>query len=240
MNMGTLWEKLTKNRVEKPKKVKQQVAKLAEEKVHNPLNLKVNSTVSIKTIDLEDSVFTVKGIRAIDRNENGVSHPIVDYDVASEDLSNTIKKRIRLYPMKDGNSQFSNDVILFDLLAEFPYDENYFNQLASGEVAEPTLKADGTPEIDNDGQPVFDYFWRVNEVKSAWDAKTKYLADRNRDGEVDPSEIQYGNLTYWDFYRDTKDRDDNPVQEYYLVEMDGNGYFEIWRGVKIDPSRLSA
>ena len=46
-------------------------------------------------------------------------------------------------------------------------------------------------------------------------------------------------MTYWDFGNQFKDDGGNDYTEWYIVEMDDNGYFEIWVGREIDPARIS-
>ena len=76
-------------------------------------------------------------------------------------------------------------------------------------------------------------------VKTPWEAVTTSVCDEDRNGKVDPNEIRTGRLTYWDFGNEFKNDANQSYIEWYIVNMDGNGYLTIMIGPEVDLGRIS-
>ena len=210
--MATLWDKLTKKKAPEV---------IVENTIYNLLSARINDAVKINTVDLEIDRFVVKTIREVKRRVNGQDFILADYDVASDKML-----RIRLNPADNPDSKLTHDVILFAKLGDdMPYDKAFHEGLAYEENKGEFTEGDAT-------------YWRVNDQKKPWNAKTVVLRDLDNSGKVDTNEAVEGELTYWDFWRNTKDEADNEVTEFYIVEMDGDGVFTFWVGTQIDPLRI--
>lgn len=216
----TLWEMLTKKKA------------IAEFEHYNPLHLRIGNTVKIDTIDTADLIFTLQSIREVTRRIDGEDHKFCDYDLTARPYGkDEARKRLRLIPREEKDRNFTHDVVLFEFREEFPYEEGFHDWLKNNfEV----VLGDLNP---NDPDPP--KYWRVNDLKSAWEAKTVSMRDEDGNGKIDDDELRKGQLTYWDFWRNVNDEGGNKVLEFYNVEMDQDGMFSIWVGRLIDPLRVS-
>jgi len=228
--MPTLWEMLTKKK--EPEETP------LELQFQNPLQLRINATVRLDVIDGDQDLsglqFSVRQIREVKRTIEDEVFYFVDYDLVARELTGggMVRKRLRLIPLQDPDADQTHSVMLLNLLDEFEYHQEYHESLDyeknGGEVAE--LNEDGT---------VAATWWRPEGLRDPWIAETAYIRDADSDGKVEEDEIKIGTLEYRDFGRDTEDEGGNTITEWYLVEMDENGYFEIWIGKEIDPLRIS-
>ncbi len=216
----TLWDMLTKKKA------------VAELEHYNPLNLRIGNSMKVNTVDTSDLNFTLKSIREVNRSIDGTDHKFCDYDVLARPFGkNEIRKRLRLVPREEKDRNLTHDVVLFEFREEFAYDEGFHDWLkVNSEVTLGDLKP---------GDPDPPHYWRVNDLKSPWEAKTVSMRDEDGNGKIDDKEVHNGRLTYWDFWRNVNDEGGNKVTEFYNVEMDQDGMFSIWVGRLIDPLQVS-
>lgn len=191
-----------------------------ELKHYNPLGLKIGSIVKINTVDTIDHNFVLKGVREVNRYIDRKDFKFCDYDV----LSGDVRKRLRVIPKNEGY-----DIVLFEFREEFPYEEGFHEWLKNNHEVE-------LGDLNPDDPP---HYWRVNDLTKPWEAKTVSMFDANNDNVINDDELEHGKLTYWDFWRDTKDEGGNKVTEFYNIEMDQDGMFSIWVGRIIDPLQVS-
>ena len=228
--MPTLWEMLKK----KVSGEEEEQEEPLELQFHNPLQLEIAHTVKLDVIDT-DGVdlgplnFDVRQIREVKRVIGDQTFFFVDYDLLGRSLAgDEIRKRLRLIPMENPDAETTHDVLLLNRFDEFAYHEEFVKGLAfdqnNGEFYEQEFEAT---------------YWRPEGVEEPWDARTAYIRDADSDGKVEEDEIRIGTLRYWDFGRDTEDDGGNTITEWYMVEMDENGYLEIWIGAEINPTRIS-
>lgn len=236
--MGTLWQKLTRKKYTPPPAPPE---KAAEEKVYNPMKARKGFGVKIKTLDDEDLNYRISDLREIRLDGIvGEAGYMTDFDILARDNNTETRKRLRFVPMNEKDGNLTHNVLLLELLTEFPYNKEYEDSLNSEEggkeVAEPVL-VNGEPQNDTNGEPLMDVFKRVNELTTPWTATVRDLSD---DGKF----LETGALTYWDFWRDTNDVDGVGILEFYIIEMDGSkarpasGQFKIWRGREIEQNRI--
>jgi hypothetical protein len=227
-HMATLWDKLTK---------KKEPVSPTEFKVYNPLKLKIGDPMKMElfedTTDLSRINFTVTGLREVVRTIDDQDFKFADYMLLGRTLDNQeIHYLVRLIPMENAEADITHSVILFNRLDGFGYNKDFHEGLAfernGGEFKEgdkiyfrPNVA--GTQEM----------------IKTPWDAVTSFIKDLDHSGKIEEGEIKQGALTYWDFGNEFVDDSGHRYIEWYVVEMDGNGYFEIWVGKEIDPSRIS-
>lgn len=236
--MATLWEILNRKKQVTPVNAPPTPV---ETRYYNPLGLQIGNSVKVGTLDYEDYNFVLRSIREIKSTYNGQTSKIADYDILARPVnSDAIRLRLRLVPLAEPDKDLTHDVLLLKFVADFDYDKDYHDGLAF----------DKNQGVAQEGD---DTFWRVQDVKEPWEAKTASLADLDNSGKVDDSEVRNGSLTYWDFWRETQDADNQKVTEFYFVEMDGivhkndqgettnlegSGKFDIWRGCKIAANRI--
>lgn len=191
---------------------------------HNPLKLKIGHILNINLPELQDLAFTLDSVMEVKRIVNGESHPFVDYNISANPYNkDLVHRKLRLIPNE--NKTFPQTVIELQLLDEFPYDEGFHKGLAYENNQGEFLEGDNK-------------YWRVNDMQSEWNANTATISDLDRDGTAEEDEIQKGKLTYWDFWRKTEDEAKNQILEFYFVQMDENGFFQIWIGNEISPKRV--
>jgi len=211
--MATLWDKLTKKK--KPEVV-------VENTIYNPFGVRINDSVKINTIDLEKENFVFNAIRQVNRSINGVNHSFADYDLGPQREQ---PLRIRLVPMENPDSKLTHDALLLSKIGECVYNKEFHEGL-SFEANEGVFEEGETK------------YWRVNDLQKPWLAKTVTLQDLDHSGKVDLNEATKGALTYWDFWRETEGEGEDKIVEFYIVEMDQDGYFTFWVGQQIDPLRI--
>jgi hypothetical protein len=151
----------------------------------------------------------------------GENYPIIDYDIVARPLDkDVVKNRLRLVPKSNPDGSHTHDVILLNYVDQFAYDEEYHKGLAYENNQGEALEGE-------------DKFWRVEDVKSSWEATTHTVSG-------DAARPKKGELEYWDFWRDTKDADQQDAREFYYVELQDKALFEVWRGFLLDQSRIVA
>lgn len=225
--MPTLWEML-----------KRKVSGEEEEQVvpvefqfYNPLQLRIDDVMKIDIIDggedLSPLNFPLRQIRAVNRQIGEREFPFVDYDVVSQSLETDqeIRMRVRLLPMEDPDTVMTHNVILFKKLAEFGYDKGFHENL-------------NTLDQIDEHEAFEASYWRPEGIRDPYVGETAYLRDEDSDGTVEEHEVRRGELTYWDFHRETEDASGKFI-EWYMVEMDENGFFEIWVGREVRPERIT-
>jgi hypothetical protein len=211
--MATLWDKLTKKKAPEV---------IVENTIYNPFGVRVNDSVKINTIDLEKENLVFNAIRQVKRTINRVEHSFADYDLGPQ---RDQPLRIRLVPMENPDSKLTHDVLLLAKVGECVYNKEFHEGLAF-EANEGVFEEGETK------------YWRVNDQQEPWLAKTVTLQDLDLSGKIDINEATKGSLTYWDFWRETEGEGGDKVIEFYIVEMDQDGYFTFWVGQQIDPLRI--
>lgn len=218
--MPTLWQILTQEKTPTTP---------LEFEYHNPLKLRVGNQLKINTLELEDCMINVTSIREVRRRIDGVDYFVADYDITAKkpfgSTDKPIKKKLRLVPLENKEGSIDHSVLLLNLLDEFIYNKEFHEGLDYSQNQGEFKEGD-------------DMYWRVNDVKSEWNANTVTMTDRDGDGTLEAQEIKRGKLTYWDFWRETVDEGNNKILEFYIVEMNEDGYFQIWVGSEIDPTRV--
>lgn len=221
--MPTLWQILTG----------QYKKEDVESKFYNPLNLRIGNRVGIDTLDLESVDFSVQALKQVTRHVGNEKFLMADYSLVARPFGqDVIQKRLRLVPLDEhGEGKTTHSAVLFNLLAEFKYDEDFHNGLG---VNTEITEGEATPE-----QPDPPKYWRVNDVNTPWECTIKHISDVDGDGRAEMSEVKDAAMTYWDFWRETPDEGGNKVIEFYIVEMNNdNGWFQVWVGREIDQHRI--
>jgi hypothetical protein len=199
---------------------------------YNPLKAKIGSAIMINDLDLREESFFIKEIRQYKRAVNGRPFLFVDYVLLARPLhGEEIWVRLRLNPVDDPEAAagVTHTALLLRLYDEMAYDE------ALHQVVTDTTKKF---EVSENGQ-VTEEYWRINDVTSSYKAQVAVIKDENQDGQVDETEVDKGQLEYWDYWRDTTDAFGQPLRQYFFVEMNtANGWFQIWRGPEIDPQKV--
>lgn len=216
--MPTLWEILT-GQDEEPD---------VESQFTNPLKARIGNEVRIDTLELEELHFNVRALREVTRHVGDQEFQYADYILVARPFGgDPVKKKLRLMPLDEhSDGSMTHSALLFDLLDEFEYHEDFHKGLAFEENKGEFLEGDAM-------------YWRVNEVEAPWECTVKHISDLDGDGEVEMEEVEDAAMTYWDFWRETEDDGGNKVLEFYIVEMDNDsGWFQIWVGKEIDQHRV--
>ena len=215
--MPTLWEILTGADEEE-----------VESQFTNPLHVCIGNQVGIDTLELEDMNFNVRALREVTRHVDDKEFQYADYILVACPFGggDTVKKKLRLVPLDEhSDGKMTHFALLFDLLDEFKYHEDFHKGLAFENKGEFT-------EGDN-------MYYRVNDLQAPWECTIKHISDLDGDGEVEMDEVEDAAMTYWDFWREFDDEGGNKVLEFYIVEMDNDsGWFQIWIGKEIDQHRV--
>ena len=227
--MSTLWDKLTKKKDPPPVS--------PELKIYNPLQKKINDLLHLNMVengvDLATISFTIRKIREVVRQVEDQALKFADYIILGRTLDGKeIRKMIRLIPAENPDGDTTHSVIMFSRLDGFQYDKGFHEGLAyeknKGEFREGD-KLYYRPTPDGSSEP----------IKLPWETETVSVSDLDNTGKITDNDVKRGTMTYWDFGNQFKDEGGNDYVEWYIVEMDESGYFEIWVGSETDPSRIS-
>lgn len=201
-----------------------------ESKIFNPLDLRVGNALKINTLELERLGFNLKALREVTCNIGNEKHSFVDYDLVARPFgSEPVSKRLRLVP---ANNDVGFDVALIEKIGECGWNdegtEDFIKSLDYNVHQGVFTEGEGDDQVT---------FWRINDVQSEYKGNTLLLADKDNSGKVDQNEVEKGELTYWDYWREFEEAG-NKLIEFYFVELDQNGYVEFWRGRQLDPNRV--
>ncbi len=216
--MPTLWERWTKPKVtEVP----------LELLIKNPLEARIGTTIRIDNLDYENLSFTIQDIREVKRKIGGEEFFFTDYLLRAVPLDgDPVLIRLRVLPLENP-VDVPYKALILTKLEECQYDADFHAGLAYEKNQGEFTEAGNT-------------YWRVDDVKTEWNATTVVLKDSDQSGKIEKDEVALGKLTYWDFWRETVDVGDNKILEFYFVEMDAaSGYFEFWCGIEIDANRVN-
>lgn len=220
-----------------------------ESKFYNPYKIKVGELFRIDTIDYEHLNFKMVALREVKRELDGKNHFICDYDLLARNGNEEVNLRLRLIPIENPDGEINHHTLLLRRVEEFGYDKEWHHSLAEPWKNPETNEDEytiflnvfdekGQQIFDENNQAIQDQFWRVNDVKTEWHARTSLVRDENNDGTVEDSEVEQNDICYWDYWRETIE-DDVKVMEFYIIEMDDkSGYFQLWRGMLTDPERI--
>lgn len=209
-----------------------------EEKIFNPLGVKVGSAMSISDIDLRGLEFFVREIHELRANINGDEYKFADYDLLARPLGkDDVAVRLRVMPEDNPDSLCTHRTIVLGLMDEFGYDEGF---------EENVLKDDtGIFQIDpDDRNPEPVQYWRPGEegnfLLDSYSFRGKRLRDSDGDGSVEEGEVGRFAIDSWDYSRAT-DIDGVDTEEFLFVEKDTEtGWFQLWRGPTLNPEQIEA
>ena len=215
-----------------------------ETKIPNPLNLKIGAHVSLRTIELDNTLFRLLAIMAWDRKINNRSFPMTDY-ILTSGKANEDAVCLRAVPREDA----IKDLALTHrfLLLEHYYDAEY------GEEVEAVLAACNAGDefyINPDDPEAKETFWRMGGAVPIH-AEVSVLKDLDGNGTVEEEEVEKVPMTYWDYHRTTKDEFEVECVEYLYVQLSGHyegpGHIQggdkcvnIVRGEEIDAKKVLA
>lgn len=210
-----------------------------EEKIYNPLKVKIGGLVKIDTLEYRDHRFFVKDITEYKVAKGTKIHNMADYTLVSRPINGEdLVVKLRAVPNLDSSSRVAHRALVLSLYDEFAYDDGF-----KAVVTDPEGKfvCDDDKDDDDPTNDTHEEYWRVNDVKTSYIAKGKQLVDVDGDGQVSPSEVAKTQFEFWDFSRMTE-VDTVPVEEFVFVEMSqvqgSFGWTQIWRGAEVIVERI--
>ena len=230
--MPTLFE-IIKNKLARKSPVPE---KSEEERVWNPLGIKVGAFASLDVLDYRGKQFKIVGVRAYDATTNpptgsGVSKKhfkCCEYVLRCDEQV----AFLRTWPDPVDPKKFN--VFLLELKYDTPWDED----------GEPIVLAcrDPGPELnfkeDNEELGIHDEYWRVDKNPDSFKATVQVLEDLDGSGRVDSGEVVTERLEYWDFWRDWEFEWVKSLQYLYLEMNTEHGHVQGKRGEQIEPERV--
>lgn len=217
----TLWEMLL-DKMQGP----------AEFRYYNPLRARIGSAVTLDGVEWRDLNFFVVSIHEYKRSISGQDFLFVDYALVSRPLGGEkMLIRLRLMPVDDPDQEagVTHHVLLLRLDADLPYDEE-LHQVVKDDTKHFQVLEDGEVQAE---------YARINDVGTPYQTDVTIVRDVNLDKHVTRDEIEKRRVEYWDYWREVKDEAGQPRREFLFVEMDSeNGWFQIWKGSEIDPTRV--
>lgn len=198
----------------------------------NPLRAKIGGALVIDDIEWRDRNFLLREIRVYSRQIEGKEFLFADYEAVERTTQGEETLiRVRVNPTADAQySGIAHHALLLTLEDDLAYDQGLHN------VVKDTTKKF---QILQDGQVTAE-FTRLHDLSEPYHAEVTVLADDNQNHRIDRDEVKTVRLDYWDYARDVPDAAGQIRKEYLFVEMDtGDGWFQIWRGMEIDPNKVS-
>jgi hypothetical protein len=224
----TLWEML-----------QAKMAGPAESRVYNPLGAKIGSPVTVDHPDYEDANFFLVEIHQYKRTIGSREFLSADYVVLAHQLKgNDIRLCLRISPVDDPGraAGITYRVLLLHLYDEMAYSDDLYKVVTDNT---------GKFQVLDDGKVTAEYF-RINDLRSSYQADVTVLKDADPDKAVDAEETETLSLEYWDYWRqldggpEQREAAEPSSEEFLFVEMDkASGWFQIWQGTEIDPERVT-
>ncbi len=204
---------------------------------YNPLKLKVGQRVSIDVIDLREKDFKLAAVRENTRTDGGEKFQSMDYELAVPATTVGGKPevlRLRVSPLAhpDPASGLTHSVVALSLYYECGYQAGVTNGMSEA------VKADtGEFQIDWNGKRTY---WRINDLRTSYNATVKVFQDLDGSGKIDANEVREVSVEYWDYWTELPNEAGGKFTEFLFVERSkDNGWWQIWRGSELDPSRVS-
>jgi len=221
----TLWEMLRSS-----------VTPTMESTIDNPLKVRCGGSMTINTLDTDGMVFTVQSMAEYRRPAAslGLKRDLTftDYDLLARPLGKEdVRVRLRLMPTERGQiAGMTHQVILLKKYHESGYDEGLHGAVTAGTKLF---------ECFDNGVLTATYY-RINDLNDPFLANVSSLRDEDGNGKVEEDEVTRTQVEYWDYWREIHDEAGQPVTDFCFVEMDKDtGYFTLWTGTEVDPSRVS-
>lgn len=198
------------------------------DKIYNPIGCIIGSVLKINFLDYISYRFVVTEIRDYTVQLGNREYKMVDYVLQARAAGQeSFFCRLRLVPDDDDASTLSHRTMMMNQYDDMPYSEE-LHQVVKDDTLQFII------ENDDPNEPERLEFWRVNDVRMAFEAKVRILADENRDGKLEESEVTTATIDFWDYFRNTE-VDGDPADEFLFVEMDKkDGWFSIWRGLEVE------
>jgi hypothetical protein len=204
--------------------------KPAEEQIFNPLEAKVEgSTIIVDMLDLKQYTFVVNRILESKLDYGDRKFSFTDYYCrAALHDGDPVEIKVRVYPHDQPGHK--HQLLVLKKWDEFEYSEDF--KAVVDENKEFNLSQD---------DKVIATFWRINDVKTAYKAKSTDLTNTGSITEV-AVKTRTAETWYWDYWRETKDEGNSDYKEFLFVEWDkgDTGMFTIWRGEEVSPRCITA
>lgn len=202
-----------------------------KQECYNPLKakLKDRSSLTIDIMDLRKYTFVVDKIVEFKLDYKDQSFVFADYYCRSVlQEGDPVNVKLRVYPHDDPGRELQ--VLVLKQWDELDYDEDFKALLEDNQF---NTMVDDSVEAS---------FWRINDVKTPYQAKTTALVNyAMKKGDSNIKTIE-GESWYWDYWRETQDEGGTTYKEFLFVELDkgDTGRFTIWRGEEVPQSRIFA
>ena len=243
----TIWDIITG-------KKKQEKNKPLELRLHNPLGAKVGCVVNFDhEAELKGIGFVIEKIIVYETRVANEKYYHTDYCLrgVSLDRDKPIRFRLRLMDDEDATNELGCRLQLLQPYYELPYDEGLRDLCmangdndATDEAGEKTFKVN-KDDVGNDLEEARRY-WRIGgQELGPYEAYTTTLKDKDGDGKVDESELEHGQLTYWDFSRITEDEGEQEITEFLTIELNNSELplkqrtFTMWRGPEVQAFQVT-
>lgn len=207
---------------------------------HNPLALRIGSTVSFEHEPLIASInFVVEAITVYQTKIQAASFYHTDYHLKgiSLDQDQPIRYRMRLIQDENVENQLGHRLQLLRLTDEMQYDKNFHEVVLADPSGEFYIKENEQGEVLENPRT----YWRVEDVLDPYNALTTLLRDADGNGTIEDDELVKKEVVYWDFSRLT----DDPLTsieftEFLTIEMDKEtGLFKFFVGQEVLPSQVA-
>lgn len=219
----TLWE-ITKGWWKRNFGTPEPPPPIPEEQVFNPYNAKIGkTTLMVNSLDLREYTFVVQGISEYKLDYGKKKFNFVDYSCRSTlQQGEPLNILVRVYPSETAG--IAHQVLVLKQWDQVDYDEDFKKMLEDEQF---NTMLDGQVEAS---------FWRINDVKTPYEARVTHLS---KNGDVVDSDANEN--WYWDYWRETKDEGGSEVKEFLFVDWDkgDTGRFTIWRGEEVGPSHIN-
>jgi len=207
-----------------------------EQKVYNPLDIRVGSLVTIDAIDFRGKQWKVAQIRAYDITPSGSSKHfrMTEYTFQTAPFPGAECETcfLRVYPKPDDPNRVN--ILLLTAIHDTPWDGD--GEAIVGVCRNPSEDLDFREYNEEKG--INDCYWRVDDNKSSFLAIVRVLEDQNGDGMIAADEIRTIGLEYWDFWRNFE-TEGVEILQYLYIELDSKtGWVQGKRGQQIEPERV--
>lgn len=189
-----------------------------EERIYNPLNVKIGRPITIDALDFRNLTTYITSINEY-KSDLG---DFVDYQIEDINPSGTkVVGKIRF--IKGGRS------LILEQYDQLDFDEGLWDALQ---------KPDHSMNVDDDDIALHEVYWRPKASRRAgYEVTVTSLKDADDDGIVVQSEVEVNAVKMWDFDKEKSSVLERP--QWLYVELNNRTrVFTLYRGFEIAPSQI--
>jgi hypothetical protein len=177
--------------------------------------------------------YVVSQVRSVEQIHEDV-YPFTDYMLTQVFSANRLV--LRIFPKDLGGGEMEFDYVICRLHDELGADHKDFRDLMAALLEREDDNTGKFVEFDDESKDITATYWRAKGVHAPHGCKSVSFRPHGKGLAA----ARRHRLKLWDFSRETTTEGGNKVNEFVFVEQDAKtSYVEIYKGIEINPERIS-